>query len=326
MRVLVTGGAGYIGSFVVRHLLGQGHEARVLDNLSTGTGRAVPDVPLDVVDIRDADKVEAVLAAFSPEAVIHLAALKSSAESVRSPHLYYDVNVTGTAGMLRAALQHDVKRFVFSSSCAVYGNPQICPVDERTAPCPQSPYGETKLTGERMLGWYARSAGMRYASLRYFNVAGAAPDASLGEFTNESTSQLVPRVIDSALRGTNLEIYGTDYPTGDGTALRDYIHVEDLAAAHVQVLERLNSAEVCGEYNLGTGRPVSVQEVVEAIERRSGLPVPRQPRPRRAGDPMVSWADPALAHRVFGWSPERDFDEIVRSAWLWHTSGEQRRA
>lgn len=187
MRVLVAGGAGYIGSFVVRRLLGQGHEVSVLDSLRTGSRRALPDdVPLDVVDVRDAEKVEATFRAFAPEAVIHLAALKSAAESVRRPDLYYDVNVTGTAGLLRAALKSDVERFVFSSSCAVYGSPQICPVAEHTVPSPESPYGETKLASERMLGWYARPTSMRYASLRYFNVAGAAADASLGSSPTSS--------------------------------------------------------------------------------------------------------------------------------------------
>ncbi|CAM5587140.1 UDP-glucose 4-epimerase GalE (plasmid) [Streptomyces viridifaciens] len=320
MRVLVTGGAGYIGSFLVRWLLAQGHTVRVLDNLSTGRREAIPDVPVDVFDVRDSDAVSAITRNFAPEAIIHLAGVKSSAESVQRPHVYYDINVTGTAVLLRAAVLHGVERFVFSSSCAVYGSPQVCPVDERTAPRPQSPYGDTKLACERMLDWHARVSGMRFASLRYFNVAGAAEDGSLGQFTGPETVQLVPLAIKAALGGKPLQIFGGDYPTKDGTAVRDYIHVEDLAAAHVRVLERLDTSEVSGVYNLGTGQPASVQEIVTAVEEAAGRPVPHTMTCRRAGDPAVSWADAAQARQVFDWAPKRDLRDIVSSSWLWHTS------
>ncbi|ANZ39731.1 UDP-glucose 4-epimerase GalE [Lentzea guizhouensis] len=321
MRVLITGGAGYIGSFVVRELKQRDHEILVFDNLSTGRGQAVPDVPLVVADIRDRAEVDRAVGRFRPDAVMHFAALKSPAESMREPGLYYDVNVVGTANLLSAATAHGVRRFVFSSSCAVYGTPQVCPVDERAPLRPESPYGETKVACERMLGWIAGSHGMAHASLRYFNVAGAAEDGSLGEHLHEGTSQLVPRVVMSALGiGPEFAIAGGDYPTPDGTALRDYIHVEDLAEAHVRTLEMLGSTRLNGVYNLGRGSAVSVLEVVNEVERVSGKPLAKPIGTRRPGDPAVSWADAALAGRVLGWTPKRDLTDMVRSAWLWHTS------
>jgi UDP-glucose 4-epimerase/UDP-arabinose 4-epimerase len=228
--------------------------------------------------------------------------------------------VVGSLRVLEASIRFGVSRFVFSSSCAVYGSPQVCPVDEATPVRPLSPYGETKLAAERMLRWQARGSGMRYAALRYFNVAGAAVDSSLGEFTDGPAGQLVPRAIQAALSGGAVEIFGYDFPTADGTALRDFIHVEDLATAHVRVLEQLESPGLDGIYNLGTGQPVSVKTVLDQIEREAGRPIKRLIRPRREGDPAMSWADFGLAGRTFGWSTEYDFDDIVRSAVRWHRS------
>ncbi|MFI5888421.1 UDP-glucose 4-epimerase GalE [Streptomyces sp. NPDC051554] len=321
MRVLVTGGAGYVGSFIVRRLLRHNHEVQVIDNLSTGRREAVPEVPLHVVDIRKSDALKEIFSAFAPQAVIHLAGLKSSAESVAHPAKYYDVNVIGMAKLLHVAAAHNVERFIFSSSCAVYGNPEVCPVDEQTPLHPESPYGETKLAGERMLQWHALASQMHYASLRYFNVAGAAKDGSLGEFVHAGSTQLVPRVILAALgRGAPFAVRGGDYPTSDGTALRDYIHVEDLADAHVRVLESLTTSGLSGVYNLGRGYPVSVLEMIEEVERVGGKTIERTFAPRRPGDPAVSWADATLARKTFDWFPRLNLSDIVESSWNWHHS------
>lgn len=319
MRVLVSGGAGYIGSFAVRGLLARGHEVLVLDNLSTGRREAVPGQRVEVVDVRDEPAVTRVVAGFEPDAVIHFAALKSPQESVARPGLYLDVNVTGTANLLDAATRHGARHFVLSSSCAVYGTPQVCPVDERAPARPVSPYGESKLISERLVERCARARGVRYANLRYFNAAGAALDGSLGEHLPPVARQVVPLAVRAAL-GLEpcLNVFGDDYPTRDGTALRDYVHVEDLARGHVDVLDALSAEDVSGTYNLGQGVPTSVREVVRALGRAAGCEVPVRVGPRREGDPSVSWADSGLAGRVFDWVPRHGLDDIVGSAWRWH--------
>lgn len=319
MRVLVAGGAGYIGSFVVKLLVARGHEVRVFDNLSTGRRAAVGDVAIDVGDVRSAELVAAKTRAFQPEAVIHLVGLKSVAESVRSPGIYYDVNVQGTKNLLQAAIECGVRRFVFSSSCSVYGTPHVCPVDERAATRPLSPYGETKLAAERMVRWFAQAGGMLHTSLRYFNVAGAAADCSLGEFRLEESVQIIPSTIRAALRGESIDVNGDDYPTEDGTAVRDYIHVEDLADAHVRILKSM-TPETNGVYNLGNGEPSSVESIVRQVELASGRQIGRRLQPRRAGDAAICWADASLARDTFQWKPERGLAEIVRSEWEWHRS------
>ncbi|MFI2077594.1 UDP-glucose 4-epimerase GalE [Streptomyces triculaminicus] len=321
MRVLVTGGAGYVGSFTVRRLLAAGHEVAVIDNLSTGRREAVQGCRLHVVDIRDLTGMGPTFEEFRPEAVIHFAALKSSEESLRDISTYFGVNVTGTQNVLALCARSGVERFVFSSSCAVYGTPQICPVDETAPVRPESPYGETKYLCERMIASYGQATGMRYANLRYFNAAGAADDASLGEHAGPAATQLLPVAIRATL-GLNpaLRIFGDDYPTPDGTALRDYIHVEDLAQAHVQVLESLDSDDRCGPVNLGRGHPVSVRELIDVLRNVSRKDTTVTIAPRRPGDPGLSWADPGLALSSFGWRAERDLDHIVRTAWDWHTS------
>ncbi|MGK3093575.1 UDP-glucose 4-epimerase GalE [Streptomyces sp. WAC01490] len=321
MRVLVTGGAGYVGSFTVRRLLAAGHEVVVLDNLSTGRREAVRDCRLHVVNILDIAGMGTVFEEFRPEAVIHFAALKSSEESLRDINTYFSVNLTGTQNVLALCARTGVERFVFSSSCAVYGTPQICPVDETAPVRPESPYGETKFLCERVIASYAQATGMRYANLRYFNAAGAADDASLGEYAGPAATQLLPVAIRSTLGlAPTLRIFGNDYPTTDGTALRDYIHVEDLAQAHVRALEGLQEGSQCGPVNLGRGRPVSVRELIDVLHDVAGKETPVATAPRRPGDPGLSWADPSLALSRFGWRAERDLDHIVRTAWNWHTS------
>jgi UDP-glucose-4-epimerase GalE len=258
---------------------------------------------------------------FRPECVIHLAALKSPEESCQDPARYFDVNVTGTVNILRAAARHQVSRFVFSSSAAVYGTPHVCPVDETAPPNPQSPYGESKYVAERLVVSQAAVSGMRYACLRYFNVAGAAPDASLGEYSDAEARQLVPRAVAVARRVLpELEVFGSDYPTEDGTALRDYIHVMDLSRAHVHVAEGLGEAGRCGTYNLGRGEGVSVLSLVQRLRGISGAEVPVHLAPRRPGDMAASWADADLVERVFGWRAEHGLHEILSSAWSWHSS------
>ncbi|OKH99008.1 UDP-glucose 4-epimerase GalE [Streptomyces sp. CB02923] len=320
MRVLVTGGAGYVGSFTVRRLLAAGHEVVVVDNLSTGRREAVRGCPLRMADIRDPAGMGPVFEEFRPEAVIHFAALKSSEESLRDIGTYFGVNVTGTQNVLDLCARTGVERFVFSSSCAVYGTPQICPVDETAPVRPESPYGETKYLSERMIASYGQATGLRYANLRYFNAAGAADDASLGEYAGPAATQLLPVAVRATLGlAPALRIFGDDYPTPDGTALRDYIHVEDLAQAHVRVLEGLDTDERCGPVNLGRGQPVSVRELIDALRHVSEKDTTVTTAPRRPGDPGLSWADPDLALSRFGWRAERDLDHIVRTAWDWHT-------
>ncbi|MFE3765086.1 UDP-glucose 4-epimerase GalE [Streptomyces sp. NPDC059104] len=318
--MLLTGGAGYIGSFVVRELAARGHELLVIDNLSSGRAEAIPGAPLVVADIRDEGAVMAAFDRFRPDCVIHLAALKSPEESCQDPARYFDVNVTGTVNLLRAAHRYQVGRFVFSSSAAVYGTPQVCPVDETAPAAPQSPYGESKYVGERLVASQSASTGMRYACLRYFNVAGAAADASLGEFSSTEARQLVPRAVSVARNLLPaLTVFGVDYPTEDGTALRDYIHVMDLARAHVHVAEGLEDAGRSGTYNLGRGEGVSVLALVERLRGISGAEVALDVAPRRAGDMAASWADAGLVRQTFGWHAEYDLHDILSSAWAWHT-------
>ncbi|MFI2345884.1 UDP-glucose 4-epimerase GalE [Streptomyces sp. NPDC019443] len=321
MRVLVTGGAGYVGSFTVRRLLDASHDVVVVDNLSTGRREAVKGCRLHVADIRDIAGMASVFEEHRPEAVVHFAALKSSEESLRDISTYFGVNVTGTQNVLALCARTGVERFVFSSSCAVYGTPQICPVDETVPVRPESPYGETKYLCERMIASYGQATGMRYTNLRYFNAAGAADDASLGEYAGPAATQLLPVAVRATLGlAPALRIFGDDYPTPDGTALRDYIHVEDLAQAHVRVLENLDSDDLCGPVNLGRGHPVSVRELIDVLHNVSGKDTEVTIAPRRPGDPGLSWADPGLALSRFGWRAERDLDHIVRTAWDWHTS------
>jgi UDP-glucose 4-epimerase len=320
MTVLVTGGAGYIGSHTVRALRARGREAVVLDNLSNGREEAVLGAPLVVGGIDDGLLVEKIVAEYDVDACIHFAALKAVGESMEQPARYFDNNVSGTATLLDGLQRSGVERFVFSSSAAVYGNAGTNPIPETTPYHPESVYGETKVMVERMLRWFDATLGLRSVSLRYFNAAGASSDGAIGE-DFAITQNLVPVLMKALLgRRPPLEVFGTDYPTPDGTAVRDYIHVEDLAEAHVLALEYLESGGDTTALNLGTGRGSSVQEVLDTARRITGIEVPVVVAPRRAGDPAELVADNCRATELLHWQPRLGLDDIIASAWQWHSA------
>jgi UDP-glucose 4-epimerase len=324
MRVLVTGGAGYIGSVLATELLQQGHQVVVLDNLSHGHRQAVPkDAELIVGELADREGLDRVMRLHSPEAVVHLAALIEAGESMKAPEVFFRNNTANALTLLEAMLAAGVKRFVFSSTAALYGNPERTPIQEEDALAPTNAYGESKLLVERMLAWFHRIHGLRYASLRYFNAAGASrPDR--GE-AHQPESHLIPRILAVALgRAQQVNIFGTDYATPDGTCVRDYIHVSDLARAHLLALDALakepeNSAPLI--YNLGNGQGFSVRQVVEVAREVTGHAIPVIESPRRPGDPAVLIAGSEKIRRELGWRPKfPDLKTIVESAWQWHRS------
>ncbi len=319
MTVLVTGGAGYIGAHTTRALAAAGHQVVVLDSLELGHRELVGDAPLVVGDIADQGLVAAVVREHGVDSCIHFAAYKAAGESMEQPGRYFANNVGGTNALLMALQRGGVDAVVFSSSCAVYGTPEHLPVSEETPIHPESPYGESKLLVERMLDWYDTGHGVRSMRLRYFNAAGAAADGTIGEDWT-MTLNLVPLAM-KALLGARppLTVFGTDYPTRDGTAIRDYIHVDDLADAHVRALEHLRGGGASATLNLGTGTGSTVREVLAAAERAAGRPVPAEDGPRRAGDPAAIWADASRAADLLGWKAARGLDEIVASAWAWHS-------
>jgi UDP-arabinose 4-epimerase len=313
--ILVTGGAGYIGSHTCKRLSAEGFLPVVYDNLSTGNRRAVRWGPLVEADVTDKAAFVAACERYRPEAVVHFAASAYVGESVSDPDKYYRNNVYGTLSMLRACREVGVGNVVFSSSCAVYGDVQSAPVDERAPLAPVSPYGRTKLIGECMLDDFGLAYGLRYAALRYFNACGADPDGELGEWHDPET-HLIPRALLAASgQIERLEIYGDDYPTPDGTCVRDYIHVSDLARAHTLALRRLLQGASSMRINLGAGRGSSISEVLGAIKRVTGRPVPYVMKPRRPGDATALFADTALARKVLGFVPElSNLETIVRTA------------
>jgi UDP-glucose 4-epimerase len=317
-HLLVTGGAGYIGSHIARHLVTLGHEVSVLDNLEHGNRAAIPGYRLVRADVRDERRLARLMAERPVDGIIHLAARKSVEESVADPAAYFDTNVVGTLVLARAAVDAGVPWIVFSSTAAVYGQPEGLPVTEDAPLRPENPYGESKLMAERILDWLGRSHSIRAVSLRYFNAAGASDDGSHGEDPTDARN-LLPIVIRAALgQDRPVRVFGTDYPTPDGTAIRDYIHVADLAEAHIRAIDHLERGGPTVVLNVGTGRGISVREVLDAVAAIAGRPVPAEFVGRRPGDPAAVWADPSRAAAVLGWTARRDLVSIVETAWRWH--------
>lgn len=320
MRILVTGGAGYVGSHAVRCLLGHGHEVWVYDDLAQGHRAAVPAGRLIEGHLAQRDRLTAALREHRIEAVMHFAALALVGESVANPARYYDNNVVGSLALLDAMRAARVERIVFSSTTATYGAPARVPIPEDTPQRPINPYGFTKLVIEQALADYAQAYGFAYAALRYFNAAGASPTGDLGE-DHDPESHLIPLVLQVALgqRGA-ITVFGNDYPTPDGTCVRDYVHVDDLAAAHLLALDRLRPGEGL-KLNLGTGQGHSVQEVIEAARRVTGHAIPVEQGPRRPGDPPELVADARRARDVLGWTPAYTaIEPIIATAWKWHST------
>ena len=320
-RVVVTGGAGYIGSHAVRALSDAGHAVAVLDDLSAGHEQSLPSgVTLVKAAIHDRAAVHRLLVEHRADAVMHFAAWLAVGESVRKPLEYFQNNVAGTLAVLEAMRDAGVKRFIFSSTCAVYGEPASVPIVETLDKHPINAYGETKLTIERALPHLEVAHGIKWVALRYFNAAGAHPDGSIGE-DHADEIHLIPLAIRAANGGTPLKVFGEDYPTPDGTCLRDYIHVCDLADAHIRALEALERGLPSGAYNVGTGTPHSVKAVIDAVGRVVGRPVAWDPAPRRPGDPAVLYAASERAQRELGWRPQyADLEVIVGHAWQWHST------
>ncbi len=320
MSTLVTGGAGYIGSHTARLLRNLGREVVVLDSLEYGREESVLGAPLVVGDTADRELVSKVVAEYGVTSCVHFAAYKSVGESMEQPGRYFANNVNGSQQLIEALYRSGVEHVVFSSSCSVYGTPDQTPVSEAAPLRPESVYAETKRMTESILRWYDVTHGVRSASLRYFNAAGASSDGVIGEDW-ALTLNLVPLALKAILgRRPPLLVFGTDYPTPDGTAVRDYVHVEDLADAHVKALDYLESGGATTALNLGSGVGSSVLEVVEAAERISGRPVPREYGERRAGDPVALYSDNTLVRATLGWEPTRGLDEIIATAWQWHSA------
>jgi UDP-glucose 4-epimerase len=315
-NVLIVGGAGYIGSHTVKHLMQEGYNCIVADNLIYGHKEAVLTPNFILADLLDKDSLNKVFDNFDIEAVVHFAAFAYVGESVVNPHKYYNNNVVGTINLLDVMLAHNVKKIVFSSTCATYGEPQYTPIDENHPQNPINPYGRTKLMIEQIFSDYEKAYGLKHISLRYFNAAGCSRDGDIGESHNPET-HLIPLVL-QAIKGESLSIkvFGTDYDTFDGTCIRDYVHVEDLAQAHRLALEKLDDYN--GYINLGTGIGTSVKDIISAAERVSKKTCPVEYCARRLGDPAKLYATNDMAKKVLGWEPfYTDIEKIIKTAWNW---------
>lgn len=316
--VLVTGGAGYIGSHACKALARAGWQPVTVDNLFRGHRRAVRWGPFEHADITDRAALDRILLKWQPEAILHFAGLAYVGESVSDPGLYWRVNVLGAFTLIEAARDAGIRRLVFSSTCATYGIPDQLPITEATPQAPINPYGYTKLAVERLLADMSHAHGLRSISLRYFNAAGADPEGEIG-WDHDPDTRIVPLAVKAALgAGPKLQVLGTDYPTPDGTCIRDYIHVSDLADAHVKALESLMAGAETTRLNLGTGTGISIRQLCASVEKTLGRPVPLVESPRRAGDPPILVADAAAARHTLGWRPVRsDLDSIIADAAAW---------
>ncbi|GAA4077500.1 UDP-glucose 4-epimerase GalE [Amphibacillus indicireducens] len=320
MKILVLGGAGYIGSHAVYQLIEQNHQVVVIDNLSTGHKDALhPDATFYLGDIRDLDFLRTVFKSEQIDAVIHFAANSLVGESMEKPLMYFDNNVYGTQVVLQAMVEFNVKSIVFSSTAATYGEPESVPITENMPTQPTSTYGETKLTMEKMMRWCQEAHGIQYVSLRYFNVAGAREDAQIGE-DHDPETHLIPIVLQVALgKREFITIFGDDYPTEDGTCIRDYIHVEDLIDAHIRAVQYLRDGGKSQIFNLGSSTGFSVKEIIDVARRVTGHPIPEKMGQRRAGDPSTLIASSEKAARILNWEPERtEINRIITDAWRWH--------
>lgn len=321
MAILVCGGAGYIGSHAVASLLEKGKEVVVVDNLVTGHEKAVIGGKFYIGDLHDSDFLDTVFNENEIESVIHFAAFSLVGESVNKPFKYYDNNVSGTLSLLEAMKRHGVKKIVFSSTAATYGEPEKTPIEETDSTCPTNPYGETKLAVEKMLKWAEVAYGIKYVVLRYFNVAGAHKSGKIGEAHTVET-HLIPIILQVALgKREKIMVYGDDYPTKDGTCVRDYIHVMDLVDAHILAINKLEKTNESGIYNLGNGEGFTVKEVIESARKVTGHSIPAEIAPRRAGDPAVLIASSQKAIDILGWKPKHNsLEDIIKSAWRWHSA------
>lgn len=319
MAILVTGGAGYIGSHTVAELLSKGKDVVVIDNLQSGHREALLGGKLYEGDLRDKELLAKLFAENDIEAVIHFAANSLVGESMKNPVKYYDNNVYGTLCLLEAMDKADVRKIVFSSTAATYGEPEKVPIDESDATNPTNVYGETKLTMERMMSWFDKVLGIKYVALRYFNAAGAHESGKIGE-DHRPESHLIPLILQTALgQRESISVFGDDYETPDGTCIRDYIHVSDLADAHMRAVDYLINGGDSNVFNLGNGQGFSVTEVIAKVREVTGRDFTVVTSPRRAGDPAILIASSDKARTVLGWNPSRDkLDDIIRSAWEWH--------
>ena len=322
MAILVCGGAGYIGSHAVHALVEKGEQVVIVDNLQTGhRGALNPAAKFYEGDIRDAAVLDKIFTENKIEAVIHFAANSLVGESMEKPLLYFNNNVYGMQVLLEAMVRHGVDKIVFSSTAATYGEPKRVPIHEDDETCPTNTYGETKLTMEKMMKWVSRANGVRYVSLRYFNAAGALPDGSIGE-DHKTETHLIPLILQVPTgRRDHITVFGDDYPTPDGTCLRDYIHVVDLADAHVLALEYLRKGGASDIFNLGNGQGFSVKEMIAAAEKATGRSIKVDIGARRAGDPAQLIASSEKARTVLGWKPQfTDVEQVIGTAWKWHES------
>jgi UDP-glucose 4-epimerase len=320
MKVLVVGGAGYIGSHMVKMLLAEGHEVITFDNLSSGYRDAVVGGTFVQADLADKTALDDVFVKYAPDAVMHFASYIQVGESVRHPDKYYLNNFTNTMNLLDAMVKHGVNYFIFSSTAAVFGEPEYVPIDEAHAKNPLNPYGRSKLMVEQALGDYERAYGIKSVCLRYFNAAGADPEGQLGE-RHEPETHLIPLVLQAISgRRDNITVFGRDYDTPDGTCIRDYIHIVDLCSAHSLALQKLMETNISRRYNLGNGAGFSVQEVIAAAQKVTGKPIKVAEGERREGDPARLVADASLARSELGWKPVyADLETIIQHAWQWES-------